>query len=200
MLERGVALAYAHGRGACLTTLIVVVLGKAEVYEYGVVLFVEQYVAGLHVKMQYFAFMTVVEGVGYLMYVIQRGGEGGFSTFCKVVERAAVDKFHHIICCVILFENVVYGDYVRVVQCGYCLSLFDEFLAEFFHCFATAARTHRDVRSFRVAFAVVAHEKFLYSNLAVKPRLRGKIGYSEPSVPKLALYSVFAALQQTLCR
>ena len=53
LLERGVAVAYSNGGTACLVSFGVVLLGKAEVYEHGVVVVVEQYVGGLYVEVHH---------------------------------------------------------------------------------------------------------------------------------------------------
>ena len=130
LLKRSVAVTDADGGAAGLLTAHVVLLGEAEVDEDGLVVAVEENIAGLHIEVHHTLAMHIVQRRSYLTDVAYGSLLGKGTALGLLTQRAAADILHDIVRGVVLLEHVDDAHYVFVAEAGDGTRLLDEFLAE----------------------------------------------------------------------
>ena len=98
-------------------TAFVIMLGDAEVDEYGLALAVEHYVGGLDVEVKEVVRVDFTKCIGYLTDVLYGSGFGKRSTlFHCCLEALAFEVFHYVVGGAVLFEDIMDFYDVAVVE------------------------------------------------------------------------------------
>ena len=197
LLHRCIAVTETNRLIIHFTAIIVILLAESKVDKHTHPLAVKQNIPRLNIEVAYFMFVNITNRLGYLSDVSNCVGLGKHTaTLYKVAKRATTVVLHHIVCSVILGENIAYADDIPMLELrDHTCSLNKLLHIAMYYVFSIQS----NVICCSIALAALHKEILHYAHFAPQQHLRSKVGDFKTILSQHAFYFIFSSLKESTC-